>query len=139
MRDPLAFLSKNGEILPKGMDLRLYENDWDPKNLSFHEFELDTTLPLPGAPVGGETGVTSCPAGQRRYKTLQKRFVCIKKGVSKGSLEWIADDSNPRAGHFGYPNSMEVCLQWMETEVWVWVCLRAIELPDQDRVYPRPL
>src|SRR4051794_20168224 len=70
MRDPVAFLSKNGEILAKGTDLRLYENDWDPKDLSFHESELETGLPLPNAPVGG--GAPICPPGQLPYKTIGK-------------------------------------------------------------------
>ena len=131
MRDPLAFLSKNGEILVKGTDLRLYENDWDPKNLSFHESELDPGLPLPNAPVGGDAPI--CPPGQRPYKTIRQEKVCVKWGIDRGALEWIADE-----GRFGYPNATKICLQELVTEVSVWACLTPIKVVFEKPTLQRP-
>jgi hypothetical protein len=126
MRDPLTFLGKNGEILSKGTELRLYENDWDPRNLSLHESVLDAGLPQPNAPVGG--GAPTCPPGQLPYKTIRQEKVCLKWGIDLGALEWIADDSNPLSGHFGHPNATTICLEELVTEVSAWVCLRPIKV-----------
>jgi hypothetical protein len=138
MRDPVGFLSENDEILTKGSDLTLYENDWDPKKLAFHVSELDETKKYDAAPrmnqipVGGpivaETGVTSCPPGQRRFKTVKKMTVCIKKGVYKGPPEWVPTGPDPQNGHFEFPAAQEVCLQSIETEIWVWECLTPIPI-----------
>jgi hypothetical protein len=142
MRDPISFLSENGEILTKGSDLTLYENDWDPKKLAFHISELDATNAprmdqiSVGRPIVVETGVTSCPPGQRRYKTVKRMTVCIKQGVYKGPPAWVPNGSDPRYGHWEFPAAQEVCLQSIETEVWFWFCLRPIPigLPEDIQV-----
>ncbi len=133
MRDPLGFLSENGEGLPNGTELTLYEADWDPKNPSFHVSELD-------APKEGSSGFLrkptlrnhtspgiSCPYGQIPFKTLRTVTVCYAKGFIKGPPVWVPNGSDPRYGHWEF-SVQEFCLLSGEEEIWVWECFPLIPL-----------
>lgn len=137
LRDPRAFLAKNGIELAANVELRLYELRDLPEGSGKHGLPevaepmlgdvLDKYVSQlhvsPGLESYWEDTHEGCPFGTYPYKMKKKVMVCDVWGVFAGSREWVQDVANSSLGHWDFPNAQSVCLLSHEMEVEVTECL----------------
>jgi hypothetical protein len=132
VRDPRAFLARNGIELADDVELRIYQRKGRDRGEEVAEPMLGKELLLytvsSGLDEWWEATHQGCPFGTVPYTTKKKVTVCDLWAMAATGREWVQDVPGTAFGHWVLTGVHSFCLVSHEKEVEVTECLPRLTL-----------